>query len=89
MKNLYSPRNDAELAIIRSIFDAEGVHYYIRNDHFGSLKIGPKIDLLNAKMIQVHGGQYELALAEVQEVISYEQMFHDFMDKHKLSNSWP
>ncbi len=61
MKNLYSPQNDSELAIIRSIFDGEGLNYYIRNEHFGSLKVGPKIDLLNAKMIQVYEEQFELA----------------------------
>lgn len=73
MKNLYSPQNDSELAIIRSIFDGEGLNYYIRNDHFGSLKVGPKIDLLNAKMIQAHEEQFELASDLISEFLENSQ----------------
>ena len=61
MKNLYCPRNEVELALIKSIFEGEGIHYFVHNDHFGSLEIGPQIELYNAKMIMVHEDQYERA----------------------------
>lgn len=61
MRNLYSPENEVELAFIKSIFEGEDIHYFVRNNHFGSLEIGPKIELYNAKMIMVPEGQYERA----------------------------
>lgn len=45
MKKLYSPNNDSELALIKSILDGEGIPYFVHNDHFGTLKVGPKIEL--------------------------------------------
>jgi hypothetical protein len=32
MKKLYSPENDSELEIIRSILDGEGIRYFVHND---------------------------------------------------------
>jgi len=61
MKKLYSPRNDSELAIVRSILDGEGMQYFVHNDHFGTLQVGPQIDLFNAKTIMVSDDQYERA----------------------------
>ena len=70
MKKLYSPENDAELALIKSIFDGENIQYFVHNDHFGSLKVGPKIDLFNAKTIMVSDHQYELASDILQDIVS-------------------
>ena len=42
-----------ELAMIRGVFDTEGIHYFVHNDHFGSMRVGPQIDLLNKKTIMV------------------------------------
>ncbi|OGL50916.1 MAG: hypothetical protein A3C43_01800 [Candidatus Schekmanbacteria bacterium RIFCSPHIGHO2_02_FULL_38_11] len=61
MRDLYSPNNEVELALLKSILDAEGINYFVRNDKFGSLEIGPKIELLNKKMIMVQDDQYEKA----------------------------
>lgn len=36
MKELYSPTNSAELVLIKSILDEEGIDYYMRNENFGS-----------------------------------------------------
>ena len=88
MKYLYSPQNDSELAIIRSIFDGEGLNYYIRNDHFGSLKVGPKIDLLNAKMIQVHDEQFELASELISEFLKNSRKDTTNDDKYTLSDKF-
>ena len=70
MKKLYSPENDAELAFIKSIFDGENIQYFVHNDHFGSLKVGPKIDLFNAKTIMVADHQYDLARDIIQDIVS-------------------
>ena len=70
MKKLYSPENDAELALIKSIFDGEKIQYFVHNDHFGSLKVGPKIDLFNAKTIMVSEHQFELASEIIQDIVS-------------------
>lgn len=61
MIKLYSPENEAELSIIRGIFDAEGINYYVHNDYFGTMRVGPKIDLFNAKTIYVDMADHELA----------------------------
>jgi len=42
MKKLYSPENDSELAIIRSILDGEGIQYFVHNDHLAPLKLDRK-----------------------------------------------
>jgi hypothetical protein len=53
MIKLYSPENEPDLALIKSLFELEHITYYVLNDHFGTLKVGPKIDLFNAKTIYV------------------------------------
>lgn len=59
--DLYSPQNEIELSFLKSILDSEGISYFIRNDNFGSLEVGPHIGLFNAKMIEVQDDQYEKA----------------------------
>jgi hypothetical protein len=54
MIKLYSPKDELELSFIKSILEGEGIPYFVHNDHFGSLKIGPNIPLFNAKTIMVH-----------------------------------
>jgi len=61
MIDLYSPQNEVELALLKSILDAESINYFVRNDNFGSLEVGPRIGLFNAKMIIVQDDQYERA----------------------------
>lgn len=62
MKKLYVPESEAELAVIRSLLDAERIDYFVHNDHFGSLEIGPRIDLYNVKTIMVAHDQYAWAV---------------------------
>ncbi len=47
--------------MIKSILDSEEITYFVRNDNFGSLEIGPNIGLFNAKMIKVQDDHYEKA----------------------------
>ncbi len=61
MIDLYSSQNEVELAILKSIMDSEGIRYFIRNDNVGSLEVGLRIGLYNAKMLEVQDDQYERA----------------------------
>jgi len=61
MIDLYSPNNEIDLALIKGILDAEGINYFVRNDNFGSMEVGPRIELFNKKMIMVQDEHYELA----------------------------
>jgi len=69
MIKLYSPQTEVDLAIIRSILDGDGVKYFIHNDHFGSLRIGPSIKLYNAKTIMVSEKDYDRAAELVSDYI--------------------
>jgi hypothetical protein len=53
MKKLYSPKNQIELAMLQSIFESADITFFIENNAFGSLHIGPNIALFNAKTIFV------------------------------------
>ena len=53
MIKVYVPKNAVELAFIRSLLEAEDIPYFVHNDHFGSLEVGPVIELYNAKTIMV------------------------------------
>jgi hypothetical protein len=53
MIDLYSPRGEMELLILRSILDDAGIPYFIRNDTFGSLYQSPYAEAYNRKTICV------------------------------------
>jgi hypothetical protein len=73
MIKLYSPRDAIELALIESILKGEDIPYFIHNDHFGSLEVGPQIDIFNKKTIMVNE-KYEEKAREV---------LHDFLETTK------
>ena len=50
---IYSPRDEMELINLRSILLAAEIPFFVHNDHFGSMQIGLRIDLFNAKAIYV------------------------------------
>lgn len=53
MVQLYSPRNEPDLLFLRSLFDDADIRYYVRNDTFGSLYLGPHIEAYNRKILCV------------------------------------
>ncbi|MGA2516044.1 MAG: DUF2007 domain-containing protein [Thermodesulfobacteriota bacterium] len=69
MIKLYSPRDLAELALIESILEGENIPYFIQNDHFGSLEIGPSIDIFNMKTIMVEEADEERATELLQDFL--------------------
>jgi uncharacterized protein YlzI (FlbEa/FlbD family) len=91
MKKLYSPNNDSELALIKSILDGEGIQYFVHNDHFGTLKVGPRIELLNAKTIMVAEKHYEVSkgiiddfLKNIQEASENTKPKYSIRDKIRM-----
>jgi hypothetical protein len=42
-----------ELINLRAILGGEDIPFFVHNDHFGSMQVGPRIELLNAKTICV------------------------------------
>lgn len=40
MIKLYSPENEVQLAILKSLFEAEGIPIFVHNDNFGSMRSG-------------------------------------------------
>ena len=53
MIRVYSPRSEMELINLRAILVGADIPFFIHNDHFGSMEIGPSIELFNAKTICV------------------------------------
>ena len=59
MIKIYTPPDEVQLAILRSLFEAEGVPIHVHNDAFGSLRPGIQIPLLNQKAIMVSEAHLE------------------------------
>jgi hypothetical protein len=59
--NLYSSHNEAELASLKSIFDTEGISYFVKNGNPGTSNVDPRINSFNTRMIEVLDDQYEKA----------------------------
>ena len=59
MVELDSPRSEMELLVLRGVLDGAGFLYFVKNDQFGSLAVGPQIDHYNRKTIFVHEDQLE------------------------------
>ena len=53
MIKIYSPNDEVELSMIRGLLDSEGIRYFVHNDHFGSMEVGPQIELFNKKALMV------------------------------------
>jgi len=90
MIKLYSPNNESELAFIRTVLDSDGIPYFVHNDHFGSLRIGPPIELFNKKTIMVDEVNEERArellshfLSDNKEPLKVKQSY-SFLDKVRM-----
>ena len=65
MKVLCHPRTSSELAVVESLLTAEKLPYFVHNEHFGGLEIGPSIPLLNERAVLVDDEDFERATALV------------------------
>lgn len=70
MINLYKPETEEELLIIKSILESENIPNFIHNERFGSLWVGPKIDLYNAKTIMVPEEQYDRSRELIEDFLN-------------------
>jgi Putative prokaryotic signal transducing protein len=70
MKRLYAPRDGMELMLLRSLLDASDVPYFVHNEHFGALEIGPRIDHFNARTIMVSEEAYPAAAEVLRQFLS-------------------
>jgi len=61
MENVYRPKSQAELALIKSLLIGEGIPFNVLNDGFGALEAGPQIGLFNERIIQVPAEHAERA----------------------------
>lgn len=91
MIKLYSPKNEVELSFIKSIFDGDSISYFVHNDHFGSLKVGPQIELFNAKTIMVDENHFDRAkdllddfLRNIDPIPDTEKPGYSFFDKIRM-----
>lgn len=53
MKKLFTPKNEIELALIKGILEGEGIPYFVKNEHFGSMLGGPLQYKFNEKTVMV------------------------------------
>lgn len=56
---LYSPESEIEVLLVKSILDDAGIDYFVRNDTFGSLTVGPHIAHYNRKTVFVAADQVD------------------------------
>jgi len=73
MIKLYSPKNEIELSFLKSILGGENISYFVHNDHFGSMKIGPKIPLYNLKTVMVDENDFDRAKEIILDFIKNTQ----------------
>ena len=69
LEELFSPRSEPELLLLRSILDDAGIYYFVKNDLFGSLAVGPQIDHYNRKTVYVRPEELEEAQALLGEFL--------------------
>ena len=72
MIKIHVPADELELAMIRGVLDSEGINYFIHNDNFGSMRVGPQIDLLNKKTIMVAAEDAERAKGIITDLLDRE-----------------
>lgn len=65
---LYSPDTEIEVLLLKSILEDAHIDYFIQNDTFGSLTVGPRIALYNKKTVFVADDQLEEARNLVREL---------------------
>ncbi len=91
MTKVFSAWSVAELAMLKSVLDGEGLTYFVRNEHFASLRIGPPVDLLNVSHILVKNEEADRArdliddfLAHVRDLPPYPESGFSGWDKLRM-----
>jgi len=87
MKLLYKPKDDADLSIVESLLEANGINYYVFNKNFGSLYPGVQIDYFNARTIMVPEEEFDRArdvLIENYELEEEKPKRNSFFDNLRI-----
>ncbi len=58
---LCAPNTPAELAVFKSLLQAEGIFFFVHNEFFGAMKVGISIPLINQRTILVADEDLERA----------------------------
>ena len=85
MIKIYSPTDELELALVRGVLDSEGIHYFVHNDYFGSMRVGPQIDLLNKKTIMVSLEDAERVKTIISDLLNRELPEETIDEKYTAS----
>jgi hypothetical protein len=85
MIKIHVPADELELAMIRGVLDSEGINYFIHNDHFGSMRVGPQIDLLNKKTIMVAPEDAERVKTVISDLLDRELPEEKAAEKYSAS----
>jgi len=70
MIKLYSPENEVQLSILKSLLEAQNIPIFVHNDSFGSIYPGLQVELFNARTIMVDERHYEKAQAVLREFLA-------------------
>jgi len=85
MIKIHVPADELELAMIRGVLDSKGISYFIHNDHFGSMRVGPQIDLLNKKTIMVAPEDAERVKTIISDLLGRERPEDKVDEEYSLS----
>ncbi len=66
MKKLHVPADEAELTFLRALLEQHDIPYFVHNEHFASLSVGPRVPLLNRRTVMVD----EVDLERAREVLA-------------------
>jgi hypothetical protein len=86
VKKLYVPESEAELAVIKSLLDSERVSYFVHNDNFGSMEVGPSIPLYNSKTIMVAEDQYDSAIEVLGSFVTSKRVDKKYQPHYSLKD---
>lgn len=73
MRKLYIPKDESELAVIKSLLDSAEIPYFVRNEYFGSLYIGVAMGSFNSKPIFVDEEFYDDAKELLSEIVEEDE----------------
>lgn len=70
MVRVYSPHSEMELINLRAILTGAGIPFFVHNDHFGSMQVGPRIELVNVKTLFVPEDRADRARDLIEDYVS-------------------
>lgn len=70
---LYSPESEVEVLLLKSVLDAAGIDYFVKNDTFGGLTPGPQIALCNRRIFLVPEDRLDEARTLVRDLLDRTQ----------------